>query len=55
VLDLIDTSVLADEKIVDKSKLRRDFQEFCASTNRGHSFFIWKFLNAELIFRMFAK
>jgi asparagine synthase (glutamine-hydrolysing) len=55
VSDLIDTSVLADEKIVDKSKLRRDFQEFCASTNRGHSFFIWKFLNAELIFRMFAK
>lgn len=55
IIEYIDSSVLADEGIIDRKKLKGDYLAYCNSRELGNSFFIWKFVNLEIWFRKFIK
>ena len=50
---LIKTSVLHDRGYIDKGRLMNIYEAYVASNELGNSFFIWKFMNLELMFRVF--
>ena len=39
--------------IIDQRALRRQYDTYCASSELGNSFFVWKFINLELWYRAF--
>jgi len=50
---LIDQSILHERGYIDKSALSRLYEDYIAQTELGNSFFIWKFMNMEYLFRAF--
>ena len=53
IINYIDGSILAEDGIVDKKRLKADYLAYCASKELGNSFFIWKFVNLEIWYRLF--
>jgi len=50
---MIDASSLAADGYIDQGALQRQYDTYCASSDLGNSFFIWKFVNLELWYRSF--
>ena len=50
-IDLINNSVLHDEGMIDKFKLLKDYQNYVDDSSSDNSYFIWKFINIELLMR----
>ena len=53
VREIIGSSVLHDRGYIDKHLLLRQFDDYAGRTALGNSFFIWKFLNLEFLYRQF--
>lgn len=53
IRDMIRESVLAERGYILREDLGRQFEEYCRHPDLGNSFFIWKFLNLEILFRTF--
>ena len=51
--ELIAGATLAADGFVDPEAIRRQYAAYCASPELGNSFFIWKFVNLELWYRLF--
>jgi asparagine synthase (glutamine-hydrolysing) len=51
-MNLIDESLLHDLGMIDKLKLKKSYQNYVNDINSDNSYFIWKFINMELLFRM---
>ncbi len=53
VKEMIADSVLHEKGYIDKYELMRQYDEYIREEKLGNSFFIWKFINLELMFRNF--
>lgn len=53
ILDLISNGKLVRENILNFKKWSKEYRIYCKSKELGNSFFVWKFLNAELLLREF--
>lgn len=51
VLNYVDTGIIAQTDLIDYPKWRRTYQEYAASPELGNSFFVWKTLCLEALFR----
>ena len=54
IREMIQDSILAEEGYLVKDALLRQFDDYTASADLGNSFFIWKFVNLELWYRIFV-
>ena len=50
---MIDGSSLAADGYIDQAALQCQYDTYCASSELGNSFFVWKFINLELWYRSF--
>lgn len=53
VKELIRSSLLHDRRYIDKDLLMKQYEEYVQQKELGNSFFIWKFMNLEFLFRLF--
>jgi len=53
IIELIKESYLTKDGFVDKDKLLTMFKDYCEQKELGNSFFIWKFITAEIWYRIY--
>jgi len=54
-VSLIESSLLHKIGMIDKFRLKKSYQEYVKNPHSDNSYFIWKFINTELFFRLFFK
>ena len=52
-MNLIEESVLHDVGMIDKVKLKNQYQKYANNQGADNSYFIWKFINIETMFRLY--